>query len=257
MSVPKPDIGAEQSSTFLQRLDARSKILVFFALLLATVSTPPERVATFPGYLILLVAMVIAGRISFLSLAARSMVALPVIVAGGLLIPVTRLWAHPDDPAVRLVLVDVSIPGLVMAFTVMAKAGLGLLCAVLLTSLTPFPELLEGLRRLRVPATLVTLIGFTHRFTFVLADEALRMKRARDARCYGGRWLWQGTVVGHMVGTLFLRAHDRSERVYHAMLARGFTGTPPAGEAAPLPGCDRVFIAVGGLLVTILRLAPL
>lgn len=256
MNLRASDRGAT-SSTFLHRLDARSKILVSVALLVAVVSTPPERIESLWGYLALLVSLALAGRVSPASLVRKSMVALPVIVAGGLFIPLTRLWAHPDDPTVDLVLLHVSAPGLMMALNVVAKAGLGLLCALLLTSLTPIPELLEGLKRLRLPATVVTLVAFTHRFAFVLADEALRMKRARDARCYGGRWLWQGTVVGHMVGTLFLRAHDRSERIYQAMLARGFTGVPHSPVAAPFPARDAAFMAGGVALVLLLRFSPL
>jgi cobalt/nickel transport system permease protein len=43
---------------------------------------------------------------------------------------------------------------------------------------------------------------------------------------------WRGRVAGGMVGNLALRAFERSERIYDAMLARGFQGemktlTPP------------------------------
>ena len=50
--------------------------------------------------------------------------------------------------------------------------------------------------------------------------------RARDARSVGsgGSLLWRAQVTGNMVGQLFLRSYDRSERVYQAMLARGFDG---------------------------------
>jgi cobalt/nickel transport system permease protein len=40
----------------------------------------------------------------------------------------------------------------------------------------------------------------------------------------GGSLLWRAQVTGNMVGQLFLRSYDRSERVYQAMLARGFDG---------------------------------
>ncbi len=87
------------------------------------------------------------------------------------------------------------------------------------------------------------------RYLDILADEALRLMRARDARSAGsggsliwrarvagdiddalailrssGSLIWRARVAGHMVGQLFLRSYERSERVHQAMLARGFDG---------------------------------
>jgi cobalt/nickel transport system permease protein len=69
-----------------------------------------------------------------------------------------------------------------------------------------------------------------YRYLAVLTDEASRMLRARYARSggaggrSGGSIRWRATVTGRMVGSLFLRAYERSERIYAAMQARGFEG---------------------------------
>jgi cobalt/nickel transport system permease protein len=103
--------------------------------------------------------------------------------------------------------------------------------AILLTVTTPFPDLMHGLRHLRVPGLLVAIIGFMYRYLFVLADEATRLLRARAARSAapaegraGGTVVWRARVAGSMVGQLFLRSYERNERVYNAMLARGYQG---------------------------------
>jgi cobalt/nickel transport system permease protein len=82
-----------------------------------------------------------------------------------------------------------------------------------------------------VPATLVAIVGFAYRYLFVLSDEALRLTQARTARSAvidgqrsGGSLLWRGKVTGRMVGGLMLRSMERSERIYNAMLARGYQG---------------------------------
>ena len=36
--------------------------------------------------------------------------------------------------------------------------------------------------------------------------------------------MWRAGVAGHMAGQLFLRSYERSDRVYNAMLARGYAG---------------------------------
>jgi cobalt/nickel transport system permease protein len=79
---------------------------------------------------------------------------------------------------------------------------------------------------------LVAIISFMYRYLFVLADEALRLMRARAARSGagpagrkpGGSLAWRGRVAGGLVGNLTLRAFERSERIHAAMVARGFQG---------------------------------
>ena len=72
------------------------------------------------------------------------------------------------------------------------------------------------------------------RYLDVIVAEAGRMRRrpdlprARPAVPVAGRRPARG------VGALFLRAYERGERVYLAMLSRGFDGAlPQAAEGAP------------------------
>ena len=124
----------------------------------------------------------------------------------------------------------VSEPGMVRFVSIAARTWLAVQSAVLLTATTPFPDLLWALGALKVPSALVSVVGLMYRYLFLAGDEALRMMRARQARAAalpGARrpsaW-WQARVAGKMVGSLFLRAIERSERVYGAMLARGYDG---------------------------------
>ena len=75
-----------------------------------------------------------------------------------------------------------------------------------------------------MPWVMVMLLSFMYRYIFLLTDEVMRMKQARDSRNFGGKRLWQIRTIGNMIGTLFIRSYERGERVYVAMLARGFDG---------------------------------
>ena len=92
----------------------------------------------------------------------------------------------------------------------------------------PFPDLLKAVRVLRVPALLTATMSFMYRYIFVLVDEAMRLQTARDARSAAGSGqttlLWRARVLGGMIGNLFVRSYERSERIYTAMLAHGFSG---------------------------------
>lgn len=124
----------------------------------------------------------------------------------------------------------VSGEGLRMFTTIALKSWVSVQAALLLAFTTPFHELVDALRELRMPRILVAIIGFMYRYLGVMSDEASRMMRARAARSAdpdgrgGGSIRWRAAVVGNMVGSLFLRSYERSERIYGAMQARGFDG---------------------------------
>jgi cobalt/nickel transport system permease protein len=70
------------------------------------------------------------------------------------------------------------------------------------------------------------------------------MKQARDSRNFGGRRLHQLKTVGNMIGTLFVRSYERGERVYAAMLARGFDGEVRTLRALSFSWADAYFSVV-------------
>jgi cobalt/nickel transport system permease protein len=53
------------------------------------------------------------------------------------------------------------------------------------------------------------------------------MKVARLSRAYEPRWIWQARAVAASLGSLFIRSYERGERVYLAMLSRGYAGAIP------------------------------
>jgi cobalt/nickel transport system permease protein len=132
---------------------------------------------------------------------------------------------------------------------VSAKATIGTVSAVLLAATATFPGVLRALESLRTPRLLVLTASFMFRYVFVIADEARRMRTALSARGYHPRHLLASGALGRMVGALFLRSYARGERVYLAMLARGFTGSVP--HLAPLSFGRRDLVFVGAVALVL------
>ena len=105
----------------------------------------------------------------------------------------------------------------------------------------------SALRFLRVPTTLVSVVGLLYRYLFVLVDEAERMQRARQQR--GGRSLGGARGAAALLGTLFLRAHERATQVHRAMLARGLAGEARVASDLRLRAVDLLFAALAAALV--------
>jgi cobalt/nickel transport system permease protein len=123
--------------------------------------------------------------------------------------------------------------GLAQFISIALKSWISVQAAIVLAASTPFPELLMAMRAVKVPRLLVAIFGLMWRYLFVLADEALRLMRARAARSGhadlpatkpGGSITWRARVTGQMAGSLFIRALERSDRIYMAMVSRGYDG---------------------------------
>ncbi len=241
----------------VHRLDPRTKVLIAALFILAVALTPAGAFVAY-GFLYLpLLIGVLLARIELSYIIKRSFIVIPFALAA-----VTLLFTVPGQTLFTLPFLGgiiISDEGAIRFASILIKSWISVQAAILLVSVTPFPDLLWGLRALHVPGTLVTIVGFAYRYLFVLSDEALRLLRARSARSAvisgqrgGGRLLWRGKVAGRMVGSLMLRSIERSERVYQAMSARGYTGQvrslahPQMGrrDYFVLLGCVVLFVSV-------------
>jgi cobalt/nickel transport system permease protein len=116
---------------------------------------------------------------------------------------------------------------------------------------TSVPALLNALTALRVPPLLVAILASMYRYISVLISEFQAMRRAATSRNLAKNGVWQRLVIGNMIGTLFIRTFERGERVYQAMLARGYQGVPVV-EKVPSGGRRDVLVLTLTLVLALL-----
>jgi cobalt/nickel transport system permease protein len=188
-------------------------------------------VAAYPALGLAWLGIVLASlgaRVGALRTARGGLIAAPFALAA-----LPLIFTRPEDPLGTITLgplvLTVSGEGLRMFSTILLKSWLSVQVALLLAFSTPFHDLIDALRELRLPRIMVSIISFMYRYLGVLAAEAGRMNVARAARSAaaaegrsGGGLRWRAKVTGALVGSLFIRSYERSERVYAAMQARGF-----------------------------------
>jgi cobalt/nickel transport system permease protein len=235
--------------SMIHRLDARAKIIVFLTFILVGVSTPPTSFSVFGLLALGLVSIAMAARLPLGHFGKKVLMILPFVFFIALSIPFMKRDAGGVEYPLGILGISVSQGGLWILWNVMVKACLSIFSILLLYSTTPFPKLIKGMEALHVPNIFTVLFSFMYRYSFIVTDEIQRMKRARDSRGFGGRWLWQAKTIGHMVGTLFLRSFHRGERVYRAMLSRGYDGTMPDAFASPFSKREIIFLSLAPLLV--------
>jgi len=210
--------------SFIHKLDPRTRFITTFAFILVVVLTPPTRWQAFALYFALLAGLILLSKVPPLYVLKRSLVIVPFVLMIAIFIPFFRPGEVVGSYNVWLWELSITYSGLLVLWNVVIKAWLSILSLIVLSSTTKFSELLKGLEQLRMPKVMVMILSFMYRYIFVLVDEVIRMKQARDSRNFGGKRIWQLKTIGNMVGTLFLRSYERGERVYGAMVARGFEG---------------------------------
>jgi len=216
--------------SFVHRLDPRTRIVTTLAFVLAVVAIPPTRWPAFVLYAILIGSLILLARLPPLYALKRSAVILPFVLMITASVPFLGRGEMAGSYNLWLWRLSVTYDGLTVLWNTLAKAWLSTLGLILLSATTPFPRLLRGLERLGLPRVMVMILSFMYRYIFVLVDEAMRMQRARESRSvatshpFSRRWLWQISALGGVIGTLFIRSYERGERVYRAMLARGYDG---------------------------------
>lgn len=240
MSVQALSPGSEASGV-LRPLDARAKILSFIGLAVIVVTTPAREVWAFAAYAIVLALLVGLSRVSLRYFFKRLVVVIPFVVVVAVFVP---FFGRAGSGGYSLGMVRLSTEGLVVLWNVVAKATLSVSSMIILGGTTSFPDMLEGLQRLRVPRVFVLIVSFMYRYSFVFADELERMQKAMAARNYRARWLWNVPTLGHVLASLFLRSFNRGERVYVAMLSRGYDGTFSLAAPTLFGRAEFVFLAL-------------
>jgi cobalt/nickel transport system permease protein len=235
-----------ERASLVHGLDPRVKVVSAISYILVVSLTPDYALS-----------LLVATRLSELELTftlRRSYIALPFALAA-LAIPFTT----PGSEFARLPVIGwvVTEPGLIRFLSILVRSWLAVQAAILLTATTHYPDLLWSLSSLRFPRPLISTIGFMYRYLFVVADEGLRMRRARLARSVRlyenprPSLRWQGRITGSMVGVLFIRALERSERVYAAMLSRGYDGSMRSSTRHKMLGLDWVALFITALALLI------
>jgi cobalt/nickel transport system permease protein len=205
----------------LHRARPQCKIAASLLFTLAVVATPREAVWAYGVHALLLAAVARLGRVPLPFVARRLVVELPFLLFA-LFLPFVG-----QGERVEVLGLPLASDGLWAAWNILAKATLGVAASVLVAATTPVPELLRGLERLRIPRAFTAVAGFMVRYADVIAGEVRRMRIARLSRGYDPRWIWQARAVAASAGALFIRSYERGERVYLAMVSRGYAGSMP------------------------------
>ena len=236
--------------TCVHHLAPRAKVIATMLFLITVISFPKYEIVALAPFFLFPVLLMTLGEIPVRFIVKKVIAVSPFAIFIGIFNPFL-------DIRTVAVILGVPISGGWLSFlSIILKFALTVSAALLLIATTSFPGVCHALRRLGFPALFVSQLLFLYRYLFVLMEEAMRIIRAREMRSFGSRGTGVKVFV-RLIGILFLRAVDRAERIYYAMLSRGFQGDIPDLKRSRIAFRDLGFMAMTIAFLAVFRFFPI
>lgn len=220
-------------------------LLITLIYLVAVLSVPiyaPQKLIWLAAYPIL--ASEIAG-LGYGRILLKSLWILPFLILIGIFNPIF-------DTGKAFMIGGIEInQGWVSFASIILRGLLSLQAVILMVERIGFLDIFNTIRRIGFPNVLCTQLLLTYRYLSVITEEALIMKRAREARGYG-RKSYSFAMWGRFVGQLLIRSVHRASNIHRAMKARGFSGVLPLGGS--ITWHSRQWISLTGWTIVICAL---
>ena len=231
-----------QKQNWATGIDARIKMIFVMAALVVNLLSPTIYAPLAMAF-VCLVTLVIIGVPPRL-LAVR--LVLPLIIA--LTASIVQMFFYGHTPLFVIPIGSFHITGygegLARGFLIMSRVIGGVALILLLSMSTPVNKLLGAAGWFRMSPTFIQLTLLVYRYVFVLFEEMETIRSAQRVRLGYRNWDRSMKSLSALGGSIILRAYDRSQRVFEAMLVRGYAGEDRPAGSQGLQRTDYIAIAV-------------
>ena len=236
-----------EGASLAHRLDPRGKIVVaaLFSILVAVTKNYAVAVA---GLVLASVYLALA-RLPLKRVVVRLLVVNSFIFFLWLVLPFT----YPGEAVWRFGPLTASRQGLIYAGLITIKSNAIIITLIALVATVPIVTLGQAMHNLRLPDKLCHLLLFTYRYIYVFEQEYRRLVQAMKIRGFRPRTnLHTYRSYAYLAAMLLVRSFDRAERVFQAMLCRGFHGTFYSLKSFSWQRRDRIFLGASLLALLVL-----
>ena len=160
------------------------------------------------------------------------------------------------EPLFSFVHLKYSWQGFIYTFCITLKANAIFLFTISILGTTEIFSLAHALAHLKVPKKLIHLFFFFYRYISVLHGEYEKLLSASKIRAFSPTTsLHTWKTYSYLAGMLFVRSYERSQRVYQALILRGFKGEFPLISHFRMRKEDFLFaFSMLGVIVFLLRM---
>lgn len=243
----------------VQNLNPTLKLVFTLVFIFFVNITPKNSWVSFGLFLLLISSILFVSNLRFSDIAKRTLIATPFVIAA---IPLIFTGDAPflKIPILRGYEILISMDGFQRFLGILFKAILSIQAAIILVLTSRPLEIFFGLEQLKIPAVFISINNLAYHYLFIIREEVIRMIRARTSRSSnnfnlgsGRSVFWRAKVTGSMAGSILIRSIERSERVYSAMVSRGYNGRViPTAVALKNVNLQDILILIGGIALVVL-----
>jgi len=244
------DIYSDKDSP-IHKIDPRIKILISILLIIFAVTT--NNLLEFIVLSLILLISIYFSNISIKNIFIRSLKIIPFILILSIFIP----FMKGGSTLIQfkfIIPITIQKEGLILFSKIVLRSYFVVLITIILITTTRFTSLLKGFEGLKFPHVFILILSFMYRYIFLFFDEFERLLRARNSRMIKPGMFLKIKSLAYVIGTMFLRTFERSERVYEAMISRGFTGEIITMEQMSVKKLDIIILSFVFLILLIMRL---
>ncbi len=217
--------------SFMHRLDARVKIILAFAAIIAIVAVPYTPMvytvgAIFFGFFALLWALSGVSPLVYLKRLAVIVPLWGIIILFQIFL---KNKYYTDYTVLYSLPLGISIyaESVEFACILAVKFLISISFIILLSSTTKLQDMLQGASRLGLPAELALALGMMIRYLFVFGYIFRKINETLKTKCFDAfdrhlPYRYRLRQLGYTIGTMFIRSYEQGERVYTSMLCRGY-----------------------------------
>ncbi len=208
-----------EGSSLLHSIDPRVKICLAFPLAFAVALS--DRFLVIGMCLLAAVFLMFFAKLKLMDVARSLRVPTVFIVMIWIFLPISM----PGNTVYTLGRISLSSEGILRALSITLKCTTILLFIITLLSTSTVFTLVHAMHHLRMPKKLLYLTFLSYRYIHVLHGEYIKMRNAMKIRGFKPKTnIHTYRTFAYLAGMLLIRSYDRSERIYRAMICRGFHG---------------------------------
>ena len=217
--------------SMIHRLDARVKIVIVFAAIIALVAVPYSPMIYTVGaiFFVFFLGLWCCSRLSPVIYARRAMTIIPL---WGMIIFFQIFLKNKYYTEYHVFMslplgINIYIESIEFAFILLVKFIICISFIILLSSTTKMHDMLEGAARMGLPAEFALALGMMIRYLFVFAYMFRKINETLKTKCFDAfdrhlPYRYRLRQIGYTIGTMFIRSYEQGERVYTSMLCRGY-----------------------------------
>jgi cobalt/nickel transport system permease protein len=220
----------------LHRWEPRHKLVGLVLLIFAFSFV--RQVQLLPAMLGVAFVLFITSRLPLSYLLARTRAPSLFILVTAALVPFlsgrTVLW--------RLGFVALRREGCLASLLIVTKFGAILTTGLVLFATGPFLTTIKAMRSLGLPAILTDMTLLAYRYIYEIGDDLLTMETAMKLRGFAARRPSFHAIgfLASLAGSILVRSYERSDRIYSAMILRGYGYGPRWTDEFPASPGDAI-----------------